>query len=60
MSIQETFVALYEQYIHREGADKFLDYLVKSPIFSRPRPARGFTAPMPVGWHNTASMCTNA
>ncbi len=41
MSIQETFVALYEQYIHREGADKFLDYLVnKSDFFTAPASTR--------------------
>ena len=41
MSIQETFVELYEQYIHREGADKFLDYLVnKSDFFTAPASTR--------------------
>ena len=27
MTIQEEFTEIYQQYIHREGADKFLDYL---------------------------------
>ena len=41
MSIQVTFVELYEQNIHREGADKCLDYLVnKSDFFTSPASTR--------------------
>ena len=41
MSIQDTFVELYEQNIHREGADKCLDYLVnKSDFFTSPASTR--------------------
>ena len=27
MGIQETFIEIYQQNIHREGADRFLEYL---------------------------------
>ena len=41
MTIQEEFTELYQQYIHREGADKFLDYLQsKSDFFTAPASTR--------------------
>jgi hypothetical protein len=44
MSIQETFVEIYQEYIHREGSDKFLEYLTgKSSDF--------FTAPASTRFH---------
>jgi hypothetical protein len=44
VSIQETFVEIYQEYIHREGSDKFLEYLTgKSSDF--------FTAPASTRFH---------
>ena len=41
MTIQEEFTEIYQQYIHREGADKFLDYLQnKSDFFIAPASTR--------------------
>ena len=41
MTIQEEFTEIYQQYIHREGADKFLDYLQnKSDFFTAPASTR--------------------
>lgn len=44
MTIQEEFTEIYQTYIHREGADKFLEYLTsKSSDF--------FTAPASTRYH---------
>ena len=42
MSSKERFVALYRQYIHREGADKLLEYLLSpsSDFFTAPASTR--------------------
>lgn len=41
MSIQDKFTEIYQTYIHREGADKFLDYLTnKSDFFTAPASTR--------------------
>lgn len=42
MSIQEEFTEIYQTYIHREGADKFLEYLSgkSSDFFSAPASTR--------------------
>ena len=41
MTILEEFTEIYQQYIHREGADKFLDYLQnKSDFFTAPASTR--------------------
>ncbi len=44
MGVQETFIEIYQQNIHREGADRFLEYLTgKSSDF--------FTAPASTRYH---------
>ncbi len=42
MGIQETFIEIYQQNIHREGADRFLEYLTgnSSDFFSAPASTR--------------------
>ena len=41
MSIQDKFTEIYQTYIQREGADKFLDYLTnKSDFFTAPASTR--------------------
>lgn len=42
MSYKEDFIAIYKEHIHREGADKLLDYLVsaQSDFFSAPASTR--------------------
>ena len=46
MSIQEEFTEIYKEFIHREGADKFLEYLgSKSSDF--------FTAPASTRYHGS-------
>ena len=41
MEIKDTFIELYNTYIHREGADKFLEYLTqKSDFFTAPASTR--------------------
>ncbi len=46
MGVQEKFVEIYQKYIHREGSDKFLEYLSgKSSDF--------FTAPASTRYHGS-------
>ena len=46
MGFKEEFIEIYQQYIHREGADKFLEYLCgKSSDF--------FTAPASTRYHGS-------
>ncbi len=40
MSYKEDFIAIYEQNIHREGADALLEYLKKSDFFTAPASSR--------------------
>ena len=40
MTNKERFIELYTTYIKREGADKLLDYLMKSDFFTAPASAR--------------------
>ena len=40
MTNKEKFVEIYNTYIKREGADKLLDYLLKSDFFTAPASAR--------------------
>ena len=40
MTNKERFIELYNKYIKREGADKLLDYLMKSDFFTAPASAR--------------------
>ena len=40
MTSKERFIELYTSYIKREGADKLLDYLMKSDFFAAPASAR--------------------
>lgn len=40
MTNKERFIEIYNTYIKREGADKLLDYLMKSDFFTAPASAR--------------------
>ena len=42
MGIQETFIEIYQQYIHRDGANRFLEYLTgpSSDFFTAPASTR--------------------
>ena len=40
MSCKDDFIAIYEQNIHREGADNLLEYLKKSDFFTAPASSR--------------------
>lgn len=42
MGIQETFIDIYQQFIHRDGADRFLEYLTgpASDFFTAPASTR--------------------
>ena len=40
MTNKERFIEIYNTYIKREGADKLLDYLLKSDFFTAPASAR--------------------
>ena len=40
MTSKERFIELYTSHIKREGADKLLDYLIKSDFFTAPASAR--------------------
>ena len=41
MATKEEFIEIYQQYIHREGSEELLDYLMnKSDFFTAPASAR--------------------
>jgi len=44
MAIQDTFIELYQNNIHREGADALLDYLCRSDFFTAPASAKFHSA----------------
>ena len=44
MTVKERFIEIYNQNIKREGADKLLDYLLKSDFFTAPASARYHSA----------------
>ena len=47
MSAKEEFIQIYQENVHREGADALLDYLEhKSDFFTAPASAR-YHGPMP-------------
>lgn len=53
MSAKEEFIEIYKENIHREGADRLLEYLHRSDFSVLP-PAAGITAPMRGDWWSTA------
>ena len=57
MSAKEEFIEIYKENIHREGADRLLEYLHRvhpSITGARSPPAAGITAPMRGDWWSTA------
>ena len=44
MAIQDTFIEVYRNNIHREGADALLDYLCRSDFFTAPASAKFHSA----------------
>ena len=45
MSAKEEFIEIFQEQIHREGAQALLDYLSNKATFSPPRPRPGTTGP---------------
>ena len=43
MSAKEEFIEIFQEQIHREGAQALLDYLSNKSDFSPPRPRPGTT-----------------
>ena len=44
MSAKEEFISIFQQHIHREGADALLDYLCRSDFFTAPASAKFHSA----------------
>ena len=49
MDYKQKFIEYYQTNIHREGADRLLEWLQTTDFFPR-RPAPGITAPVRRGW----------
>jgi len=44
MSVKDEFISIYQEYIHREGADTLLEYLHRSDFFTAPASAKFHSA----------------
>jgi len=44
MSVKEEFISIYQEHIHREGADTLLEYLHRSDFFTAPASAKFHSA----------------
>lgn len=53
MSAKEEFIEIYKENIHREGADRLLEYLHRSDFFRAPSSSR-YHGAMRGDWWSTA------